>query len=111
MPSTEILNQIKDAADRASVAAEEYSGIVGTVKGYIVDNFGQNGLIASYVLLGVISLLLVAKVGKLTLTTLKFLVIPSIVLAILATFFLHASFLIALPVTVTCCSLFLLFKG
>ena len=111
MPSTDILNQLKDAADRASLAAEEYSGIAGTIKGYIIDHFGENGLIASYVLLGVISLLLVAKVAKLTLSTLKFLVIPSIVLAVLATFVLHASFLVALPVTVTCCSLFLLFKG
>jgi len=111
MPQLELLSQIQQAAEQATEKAEEYSGVVGTVREYIIDNFGSNGLIAAYVLVSVIVLLLVAKLAKVTFSTLKYVVIPAIVLAVLATFFLNISFLAALPVSTTVCSLFLLFRG
>jgi hypothetical protein len=37
--------------------------------------------------------------------------IPAVALAFLATFFLNCSFIVALPIAVTVCSLLLLFKG
>lgn len=111
MPASEIIGQVKQVADQATVKAEEYSGVIGSIKALIVEHFGQNGLIASYVLLAVISLLLVSKVAKLTWSTFKFLVIPAAALAFLAVMFLNCSFVVALPITVTVCSLVLLFKG
>ena len=111
MPSTDIINQVREAADKAALKAEEYSGAVSSAKGFIVEHFGQNGLIAAYVLSAVVLLLLVSKLAKLTWSAVKFLAIPAVALAFLATFFLNCSFVTALPVTVTVCSLVLLFKG
>ena len=111
MPTSELLSQLKYAADQATVKAEEYSGVVGTIKEFIVERFGENGLIAAYILVTVLVLMLVSKVAKFTFSTVKFVVIPSVALAFAATLFLHCSFLVALPVTVTLCSLILLFKG
>ncbi len=111
MPTPKLLSQIQELADGASVRADEYSGIISTVKGYIVDNFGQTGLYAAYIALAVILLFIVTRMAKMTISAVKFLVIPSIALAFLATFFLPYSFAAMLPASVTLCSLFLLFKG
>ena len=111
MPSTEIISQVKDAADQVAVKAEEYSGVVGSAKGYIVEHFGQNGLIATYVLFAVVALLLISKLARVGWSTVKFMAIPAVALAFLATFFLNCSFVVALPIAVTVCSLLLLFKG
>jgi len=111
MPTSNILNQAMEAADNATVAAEEYSDILSSIKGFVVDNFGQHGLMAAYLVLTVIIVLIISKLAKLTFSSLKYLVIPSIGLAFLATLFLPCSFVAVLPVTVTLCSLFLLFRG
>ncbi len=111
MPNTNILSQLQDVADKATVKAANYSGEVETVKSWIVDTFGQNGLVAIMVLLTVVVLLVVGKLAKITFSTLKFVVIPAIALAFLATMFLGVSFVVALPASATLCSLFLLFKG
>lgn len=107
----DFLNQAAKLADEASVKAEEYSGAIGPVKGFIVENFGQNGLYAAYIVVAIMVLFIVSRVAKLTFSTLKFLVIPALALAFLATLFLPLSFAAALPASVTVCSLFLLFKG
>jgi hypothetical protein len=111
MLTPELLAQVKQVADRATVKAEEYSGVIGSAKGYIIDHFGQNGLYAAYVASAVIILFLVSRLAKLTFSAVKFLVIPSLALAFLSSMFLPFSFAAALPVSVTVCSLFLLFKG
>lgn len=106
-----LLSQARELADQASAKAEEYSGVIGSIKGFIIEHFGQNGLYASYIALAVIILFLVSRIAKLTFSTVKYLIIPSLALAFLATFFLPLTFAAALPVSVTVCSLFLLFKG
>lgn len=111
MPTPKLLNQAKDLVDQASAKAEEYSGLVGSAKGFILDHFGQNGLVAAYIALAVLILFVVSRMAKLTFSAVKYLIIPSLALAFLATLFLPFSFAAALPVSVTCCSLFLLFKG
>ncbi len=111
MPSSDLLNQVKQVADRATTTVEEYSGALGSVKSFIVEHFGQHGLIAAYLVVTVIILLVVSKLAKITFSTLKYLVIPAVGLAFLTTLFLPYSFVAVLPVTVTLCSLFLLFRG
>ena len=111
MPNTKILNQVGDLADQATAKAEEYSGVLGQVQGFIVDHFGQNGLYAAYIALAVVILFVVTRVAKLTFSTIKFLVIPSLALALIGSFVLPMSFAATLPISVTICSLFLLFKG
>lgn len=111
MPSTRLLSQVSDLADQASAKAEQYSGVLGEIQHFIVDHFGQNGLYAAYIALAVIILFVVTRVAKLTFSTIKFLVIPSLALALLGSFLLPMSFAATLPISVTICSLFLLFKG
>jgi len=111
MPKPELLTQVKALADDATAQASEYSGVVGTARQYIVDNFGQTGLIAAYIVLTVLVLFVVSRLAKLTFSAVKYLVVPAVALAFLASVFLPISFAVALPVSVTVCSLFLLFKG
>ena len=111
MPSSRLLNQINEVADQAAARADEYTGVFGSVKGAIIEAFGPNGLIAAYVLLTVMVLLLATKLAKITFSTLKFVVIPAVALAFLATLFIDVTFIVALPVSATICSLVLLFKG
>jgi hypothetical protein len=111
MNKLELVNQIRAAADKASATAEEYSGVLGSAKAWIVENFGSNGLLAAYLLLAVLVILIVSKLAGLTFSALKYLVIPAVALAFLASLFLPYSFMHVLPVTVTVCSLVMLFKG
>jgi len=111
MISSDLLNQVSDLAESASLKVDEYSGVLGSAKGLILEHFGENGLIAAYIALAVLALFLISKLVKLSVSTLKYLVIPSLALAALVSFVTPFSFFIALPVTVTACSLLLLFKG
>ena len=111
MLTPELIGQVKRFADEASVRAEEYSGVLGSAKGYIIEHFGQNGLYAAYIAAAVVVLFLVSRLAKLTFSAVKYLVIPSLALAFLASLFLPFSFAAALPISVTVCSLFLLFRG
>lgn len=111
MPDAALLNQVRQLAERASTEAEQYSGTLASAKAFIVEHFGQNGLLAAYVVIGVIILLVVAKLAKTALSTVKYLVIPAFALALLAMYLVGWSFYTALPVTVTACALLLLFKG
>ena len=61
--------------------------------------------------LGVIALVLVLRVAKTSFNALKYLAVPALILAGLATYFLQVDFAVSLPVSVTACSLLLLFKG
>ncbi len=111
MTSSELLTQVSDLTDRASQKADEYAGVLGSTKELIVEHFGDNGLTAAYIALAVLVLFVVSKLVKLSISTMKYLVIPALALAALATFITPFSFFVALPVTVTACSLVLLFKG
>lgn len=111
MPKADMIQQAKDLADQASAKADEYSGIFGEAKYWILEHFGENGLIAAYVALGVIALVLVLRVAKTSFNALKYLAVPALIIAGLATYFWNIDFAVSLPVTVTACSLLLLFKG
>lgn len=108
---TELLAQIKVYAESALARVGEYSTVVAAAQQYIVDHFGQTGLIAAYITLGVLVLFVVSRLVKLTYSAVKYLVIPAVALAFLASVCTPFSFTAALPVTVTVCSLVLLFKG
>lgn len=107
----ELLSQARELADQAAVKADEYAGVLGQAREFIVAHFGLTGLYATYITLAVLILFVVSRLAKLTFSALKYLVVPSVALAFLASLFLPFSFAMALPVSVTVCSLFLLFKG
>lgn len=87
------------------------SGPTLQLKSWIVEHFGANGLIAAVIVAGVFAFFLITQLVRLLISTVKYLVIPAIVLAFIATLLLPVSFYSALPVTATICSVFLLFKG
>jgi len=107
----DLLTQIKAILADVVARAGEYSGIFASAKQYILDNFGQTGLIAAYITLGVLVIFIVSRLVMMTLAAVKYLVVPAVVLAYLASLVLPVTFGVALPVTVTLCSLVLLFKG
>lgn len=111
MPEANLSNLVQELAEKASDLLDEYLSVIGSVKSLIVEHFGHNGLIAAYIVLGVLTIVVVSRLVKITFATVKLLVIPSIVLAFVGSFFLPYSFFMLLPVTVTACSLLLLFKG
>ena len=111
MPDKALLTEAKAIFDQASVSIEHYSGLLGQVQHLIVDNFGETGLYAAYISLTAVSLLLVWKIIKLSLSALKYMVIPAVGLAFIGAFFMTYSFSSLLPITATGCSLVLLFKG
>ena len=106
-----LVAQIEELSDQAVVSADKYSGFIGSIKGLILQHFGPNGLLASYIVLAVLVLVVVSRLAKITFSTLKYLVIPAVALAVLGSFVLPYSFALLLPVTVTACSLVLLVKG
>jgi len=111
MSSGELLTQVKQVAESAAKQADEATGFLGSVQALIVEHFGQSGLYAAYIMAAAFILFVVAKLAKITFSTLKFLIIPAVALAFLGSLFVPYSFVSLLPVTVTFCSLFLLFKG
>ena len=111
MPDKALLAVAKNMFEQASVSIEHYSGLLGQVQQLIVNNFGENGLYAAYFSLAALSLLLVWKLIKLSLSALKYMVLPAVGLAVIGAFFMPYSFTSLLPITATGCSLVLLFKG
>ena len=111
MLSGELISQAKQIADEAAKKADEYSGVLGSIQSVIVEHFGQPGLYAAYIAVAVFILFVASRLAKITFSTIKYLVIPSVALAFVGSYFVPFSFPALLPVTVTLCSLFLLFRG
>jgi hypothetical protein len=108
---TEFMAQIKAFIESVLARVSEHSTAIAAAQQYIVDHFGQTGLIAAYITLGILVIFVISRLVKLTFAAVKYLVVPAVVLAFLASLCTPFSFATALPVTVTVCSLVLLFKG
>ncbi len=111
MPLSELLTQIQDVAERASVSVSEYGTVMSQIQQYILDNFGPKGLYAAYISIAAIGILIFWKMVKLSFAALKYMVLPAVAIAFVGSFFLPYTFSTLLPVTVTGCSLVLLFKA
>ena len=111
MREEQLITQAQHLADQAAARAEEYSSALALIKGYILAYFGPNGLIAACIIVAVLGILILGKLANLTFAAMKFLVIPSVALALVGSIVLPYSFVVLLPVTATVCSLGLLFRG
>lgn len=80
-------------------------------KQFILERFGTPGLIAAIILTLAISVLLLAKILHITFDVLRYVVIPSVAITFVATYFLPYSFTYILPVTVALFSVVLIFKS
>jgi len=76
-----------------------------------MDRFGSPGLIAAAILLLAITILLLAKIVHITFDVVRYVVIPSVAVTFIATYFLPYSFTYILPVTVALFSVVLIFKS
>lgn len=103
--------QLKDLTESVSAKAEEYSSYIEIIQQTIVSHFGENGLTAFYIMMAALILFVASRLAKITFSTVKYLVLPALVLAFIGSYFVPYSFVALLPVTVTASSLLLLFKG
>lgn len=111
MFSGDFINESKQLINGLLSQAENFKAVIESLQNLILQQFGQNGLYATYILIAAMILFLTAKLLKLIYATAKYLVIPSLALAFVGTMFSPYSFTSLLPVTVSVCSVVLLFKG
>src|SRR5512138_2977595 len=111
MTLNNIWNWITDAIAAIPALIAGVLTALTPVKQMILDQFGWPGLMATYIAVGVILLLVLWRIAKLTFATVKYLVVPALALAFVVSLVSPYSFAAALPVTVTVCSLILLAKG
>ncbi len=111
MISRELIAQFQGWLDQAKAAFAGISELAGQFQNLVVTHFGQNGLLAAYIVLGIIGLAVVIQLAKLCLNIVRYLVIPAVALALVVSFFLPYSFYALLPPSAIVCSLFLLFKS
>jgi hypothetical protein len=111
MSVNSIVDFLKEALSAIPAMITGALTALAPVKQMILDQFGWPGLMAAYIAVGVIGLLVVWRLTKLTFAAVKYLVIPALGLAFVVSLVSPYSFTTALPVTVTLCSLLLLAKG
>lgn len=87
------------------------SGLLGVGAEYVQNKFGTLGLAAAVILSVVVLTLIVGKLLKILFNVLRYVVIPSIVVAFAATFFLPYSFVNILPAAVAVFSMVLIVKS
>ena len=92
-----LLAQIQTA--EISRTINENQGLFEQARQFIVDNFGQNGLYAAYLLLAAIAVLVIYKLIKLGFEIVFFIVLPALISAFVLTFVLPYSFYYLLPAT------------
>jgi hypothetical protein len=97
--------------DMISGQFNEFTGVFYSVREVIERYFGYNGLIAAYIILGVLAVIVISRLASITIAAAKYLIVPAVALAFVGSLLLPYSFFILLPVTATVCSLVLLCKG
>ena len=111
MPDLPGLDTIQSLLAKVTDGAGDLAATFALAKNYILDHFGSNGLLAAYGVAVVITLLVLYQLVRITWMAVKYVAIPSVALAYLASFVMPYPFASVLPVTVALCSLVLLFKG
>ena len=102
---------IIDILQQAASQINEPSGLIDAARHFIEEKFGTAGIIAAALLLVSIVGLILGKVTKLSFNLVRFVVIPSVAITFIATYFLPYSFVYILPVTVAFFSVVLMVKG
>ena len=111
MELNSLIDTFKQIAITLYGLAITFLAALAPLKAIILERFGQTGLVAAYVATAVIGFLILWRMMKITFAAIKYLILPAVGLALLASWCLPYSFAVALPVTVTLCSLVLLVKG
>jgi hypothetical protein len=91
-------------------AISENQELLDPVRQFILDNFGQNGLYAAYLVAIAIVIVLLYKLVKFSFELIFFIALPSVISAFVLTFFLPYNFFYLLPVTAALFTLGLVLK-
>ncbi|HSG98935.1 MAG TPA: hypothetical protein VLB27_02730 [candidate division Zixibacteria bacterium] len=102
---------VRKLTDLIGVNASEFLKSLNGAEQFIHQHFGQTGVYAAYIALIAITLYITAKLLKISFAILKYVVVPSVALAFVASLFLPFSFFYMLPVTLSLSSVALLFRG
>ncbi|UCD17267.1 MAG: hypothetical protein JSV44_12590 [Candidatus Zixiibacteriota bacterium] len=84
---------------------------LGTAKQALLDKFGTPGLIAAVLVLLSTLVLIMVKLVKVSFDLVRYVLVPSIAVTFIATYFLPYSFVFILPVSVSFFSVVLLVRG
>ena len=87
MFSGETITWIKDTIESVISRWDLIVDWITSAQQIILNNFGENGLYASYIAVAAILLFVLAKLAKLAFVTAKYLVVPSVALAFAGSFF------------------------
>lgn len=91
-----------------------FASLVDVILGFrvlVYESFGMPGVYAFYIASAALAVLVITKLLKMALVVAKYLVIPSVALALLATWLFGVSFAASLPVCVVGCSVVMLVKS
>ena len=111
MFSHELPVQAQGVLEKAYKLFDGFSGSVASLQELIVKHFGDNGLIAAYLVAGVLAIVIAMHLVKILLHAIKYLIVPSIAVALIGTMFTSYSFAFLFPASVILFALVLLFKG
>ena len=87
------------------------SGVLSNSYYYIYDRFGIAGVVAAAILVLALTILLLSKLAKISFNVFRYVVLPSVVLAFVVSYFLPFPFDRVLPFAVAVFSVVLLIKG
>ncbi len=111
MTNGELLTHARTLGDRFFGHPEQYVDSFRAGQAWVLEHFGQNGLYAAYLVGGVLAIYIISKIIKITFAAVKYLLVPGVGLALIGSFVSPYPFMFLLPITLTGCSLLLLFKG
>ncbi|HWR82829.1 MAG TPA: hypothetical protein VN285_05975 [Candidatus Deferrimicrobium sp.] len=106
-----ISSQLAGLWDKVARAIEEHAGFLQTARDFILEHFGSAGLVAACVVAVTLFFLVLWQLTKLSFATVKYLILPAVILAGAGSLLLPYSFFNLLPITITACSLLLLFMA
>ncbi|MCK5124799.1 MAG: hypothetical protein KAR42_00945 [candidate division Zixibacteria bacterium] len=89
----------------------EHQALLDPIRQFIFDNFGQNGLYATYLIVAVLAGLIIYKLIKLSFDVIFFVALPAAVSAFILALFLPYNFFYLLPVTAALFTLGLVMKN
>ena len=61
-----------------SQVLNECLGVFESMRELIIEHFGHNGLVAAYIVLTVMAVVLISRLAKISLATVKYLIVPAL---------------------------------
>jgi hypothetical protein len=102
---------MNELVQQAITQLTDPGGLFDNAKNFVEQKFGTAGLIAAGLLLLSIIGLVLSKAVKMSFDIVRYVIVPSVAVTFIGTYFLPYSFVYILPVTVAFFSIVLIVKG